>query len=95
MQTSIALDAHGAIPEEERALPGRRETYAELVRRLSHQSVLKHFDAYADIDWDGDDFRIDPAGAVTRSGRNSPSLLGTSGTRAHLNGKIVEAKVVL
>ena len=61
MQTSIALDAHGAIPEEERALPGRRETYAELVRRLSHQSVLKHFDAYADIDWDGDDFRIDPA----------------------------------
>ena len=60
MQTSIALDAHGAIPEEERALPGRRETYAELVRRLSHQSVLKHFDAYADIDWDADDFHIDP-----------------------------------
>ena len=61
MQTAIALDAHGAIPEEERALPGRRETYVELVQRLSHQSVVKHFDAYADIDWDGDDFRIDPA----------------------------------
>ena len=40
MQTSIALDAHGAIPEEERALPGRRETYVELVQRLSHQSRL-------------------------------------------------------
>ena len=30
MQTVTALDAHGAIPEEERTLPGRRETYAEL-----------------------------------------------------------------
>jgi hypothetical protein len=60
MQTAIARDASATIPEEERTLPGRRETYAELVRRLSHQSVVKHFDAYADIDWDGDGFRIDP-----------------------------------
>ena len=60
METVTAFDATAVVPEEERALPGRRETYAELVRRLSHQSVVKHFDAYADIDWDTDELRIDP-----------------------------------
>jgi hypothetical protein len=47
------------IPEEDRATPARRESYAELVERLSRQSVVKHFDAYADIDWDAPDFAID------------------------------------
>ncbi|HJQ85512.1 MAG TPA: diiron oxygenase [Candidatus Binatia bacterium] len=51
------LDAF--VPEEESVRPGR-ETYTGLVARLSRQSVTKHFDAYADIDWDADDFRIDP-----------------------------------
>jgi len=60
METVAAFDANLVVPEEERALPGRRETYAELVRRLSHQSVVKHFDAYADIDWDADELQIDP-----------------------------------
>lgn len=32
-----------------------------LVERLSRQSVERHFDAYADVDWDGEDGRIDPA----------------------------------
>ena len=49
------------IPEEERvAQPRRRESYTALVARLSHQSVAKHFDAYADIPWDQEDYRIDP-----------------------------------
>ena len=49
------------IPDEERAQTGRQpETYPALVARLSRQSVTKHFDAYADIDWESDDFRIDP-----------------------------------
>src|SRR5262245_6254599 len=49
------------IPDEERAQSGRTpETYPALVARLSRQSVTKHFDAYADLDWDSDDFRIDP-----------------------------------
>ena len=39
--------------------------------------------------------RIEPDGAVTWIGRNSPSLFGTSGTSAHLNGNIVDANVVL
>jgi hypothetical protein len=50
------------IPHEERlaANSRRRETYPELVGRLSRQSVTKHFDAYADIDWDNESFRLMP-----------------------------------
>ena len=34
--------------------------FPDLVRRLSHQSVVKHFDAYADVAWDSPEFAIDP-----------------------------------
>ncbi|HEY3142463.1 MAG TPA: diiron oxygenase [Acidimicrobiales bacterium] len=36
------------------------DTYEALIHRLSRQSVDKHFDAYADIDWDAAEMRIDP-----------------------------------
>ena len=29
------------------------------MRSLSHQSVRKHFDAYADVDWDNSSYRIE------------------------------------
>lgn len=35
--------------------------YVKLLQRLSHQSVVKHFDAYADVDWDAPEMRIDPS----------------------------------
>jgi len=35
------------------------EPYAGLVARLSRQSVTKHFDAYADVEWDAPASRID------------------------------------
>jgi hypothetical protein len=35
------------------------DRFTELVERLSHQSVVKHFDAYADVPWDDPDYRID------------------------------------
>jgi para-aminobenzoate N-oxygenase AurF len=47
------------VPDEDRATLSRRESYVALVERLSHQSVVKHFDAYADIDWEAPDFAID------------------------------------
>jgi hypothetical protein len=47
------------VPEEEGAAR-RRETFPALVHRLSRQSVVKHFDAYADVDWDAPEMRIDP-----------------------------------
>ncbi|HUO04567.1 MAG TPA: diiron oxygenase [Candidatus Binataceae bacterium] len=49
------------VPEEERiGADARTARYLELIRRLSHQSVVKHFDAYADIDWDSPEYKIDP-----------------------------------
>jgi P-aminobenzoate N-oxygenase AurF len=36
------------------------DRFTALLGRLSRQSVVKHFDAYADIDWDHPDNAIDP-----------------------------------
>ena len=48
------------VPDEERAAKTvQHDDYVDLIRRLSHQSVVKHFDAYADIEWDNPEFRID------------------------------------
>ena len=61
--TSPRLDSGYLVPDEERrggAAGRRKETYPQLVARLSHQSVVKHFDAYADIPWDDPEYRIDP-----------------------------------
>lgn len=39
----------------------QRDTrFHDLVHRLSEQSVVKHFDAYADVDWDAPEMAIDP-----------------------------------
>ncbi len=56
--SQLRLDA---IPDEEERGNGAGESYGRLLHRLSHQSVVKHFDAYADIDWDDPTLRIDPA----------------------------------
>ena len=37
-----------------------RESYESLLSRLSDQSVKKHYDAYADIEWDAPHMQIDP-----------------------------------
>ena len=55
----VLLGSGYAIPDEERSAR-RTETYGDLLARLSRQSVVKHFDAYGDIDWDAEEFRIDP-----------------------------------
>lgn len=47
------------VPEEERRT-GARETFPQLVARLSRLSVTKHYDAYADVPWDDPEYRIDP-----------------------------------
>jgi hypothetical protein len=46
------------VPEEERRI-GVRETFPELVARLSRLSVTKHYDAYADVPWDDPAYQID------------------------------------
>jgi P-aminobenzoate N-oxygenase AurF len=46
-----------AVLEEEQ----RADRFTDLVKRLSHQSVVKHFDAYVDVPWDDPAYAIDPA----------------------------------
>jgi hypothetical protein len=48
----------GGEPSEEVEEP---DAFGALVDRLNRQSVTKHFEAYADVPWDDDAFRIDPA----------------------------------
>src|SRR5262245_60911158 len=47
------------IPDEERAEGYEDAAYRRFIDRLSHQSVVKHFDAYADIAWDDPSMALD------------------------------------
>jgi hypothetical protein len=49
------------LPHEERQGGAGEEAYRHLLARLAHQSVVKHYDAYADIPWDDPAYAIDPS----------------------------------
>src|SRR3989442_4138013 len=95
MEATITLGPGYALPEEEQIAA----TYQHLLRRLSHQSVVKHFDAYADIDWDAADYRIDPEDPRWELG--SDDVLGATvwyraqpqATRARLGLHLVATKM--
>jgi len=53
------MEPNLAVPDEE-CPAGARETFPELVARLSRLSVTKHYDAYADVPWDDPGYRIEP-----------------------------------
>lgn len=57
---SAVASLAGELPQEERTPVDADEAYHRLLARLSHQSVVKHFDAYADVPWDDPAFAIDP-----------------------------------
>src|SRR5437773_4695796 len=89
MEASITLRPGYVLPEEEQIAA----TYQHLLRRLSHQSVVKHFDAYADIDWDAADYRIDPedprwSSAVTTSSARRRGTTRSRRRRAPASGSI-------
>jgi hypothetical protein len=48
------------LPEEADTITIEADAYSALLTRLSHQSVVKHFDAYGDVPWDSPEFQIDP-----------------------------------
>ena len=50
----------GELPQEERQRVDADEAYRRFLDRLCHQSVVKHYDAYADIPWDDPAYAIDP-----------------------------------
>ncbi len=59
MDATAVLGAEEPLLDEERLAGGGHRSYQEVLARLSHQSVVKHFDAYADVPWDEADGRID------------------------------------
>ncbi|HEV2369774.1 MAG TPA: diiron oxygenase [Acidimicrobiales bacterium] len=62
--TTVPTAAEAAQSGEEAPDTGVQaddEAFRQLVARLSRQSVEKHFDAYADVDWDAEEYRIDRA----------------------------------
>jgi hypothetical protein len=59
MQATATFSAE--LPAEERERVDHDDGYTRLLARLSQQSVVKHYDAYADIPWDDAAFAIDPA----------------------------------
>jgi hypothetical protein len=48
------------LPEEEQQREPAGDAYRRFLARLSHQSVVKHYDAYADIPWDDPDYAVEP-----------------------------------
>ncbi len=58
--TGFSAGPPSALDEEVSADARRDDAYRNLLARLSHQSVVKHFDAYADVPWDDPSFAIDP-----------------------------------
>ncbi len=96
---AIALD-DAAIPAHERRT-SRSESYAALLARLSRQSVTKHFDAYADVDWDAAGHAIDQTDPRWELGDDEP--LGATAwyrtlpqpTRARLGLHLIATQVRL
>ncbi|HET6284863.1 MAG TPA: diiron oxygenase [Polyangia bacterium] len=62
------------LPEE--PIAPRRESFPDLVARLSQLSVSKHYDAYADVPWDDPSSRIEVEDPVWQLGGDHP--LGAS-----------------
>ena len=75
---STSLNEEEQLSHDDAAEPS---AYRRLLARLSHQSVVKHFDAYADVAWDSDELRIDPADPRWELGADDP-LGGTEWYRA-------------
>ncbi|MHB8670279.1 MAG: AurF N-oxygenase family protein [Acidimicrobiales bacterium] len=58
--------------EETLEVTGADDAYLALIARLSHQSVIRHYDAYADVDWDCPEFQIDPEDPRFELGPDDP-----------------------
>jgi hypothetical protein len=58
VDAALAITAPFDLPDHERRA-SRDEPWANLLSRLSRQSVVKHFDAYADVDWDRPEHAIE------------------------------------
>jgi hypothetical protein len=69
------------LPDEADATTAGADAFGALLARLSHQSVVKHFDAYADVPWDEPGYQIDPEDPLWELPDSDP-LGGTSWYRS-------------
>ena len=77
---SATLTESTALAEEVRR--DDADTFVAMVRRLSRQSVDKHFDAYADIDWDDPDYGHRSRRSALGSSSRRPARRAPTGTGA-------------
>ena len=100
MQAAVITPTLADVPEHE-ARAGRSESYGALVARLARQSVVKHFDAYADVDWDAPEHAIDQTDPIWALDADDP--LGATSwyralpaeTRARLGLHLIASQVKL
>lgn len=60
MTTEATIPSLSPLPHEEDTREvGDEASYRALLVRLSHRSVTKHYDAYADIPWDDPEYAVD------------------------------------
>ena len=59
--TSLPTAEEAALSTEETAADAADEAFKSLLARLSRQSVEKHYDSYADVDWDAPEMQIERA----------------------------------
>jgi hypothetical protein len=92
------IDERNAVPDEYAAAPDE-SAWRSLLDRLNRLSVTKHFDAYADVDWDSPELALDPTDARWELSPDDP--LGATGwyqalppeTRARLGCEVVASKM--
>src|SRR4051812_28800742 len=81
------------LDNEQAADVASADAYQSLIARLSHQSVVKHFDAYADVAWDDPEMRIDPEDPRWESDGSDGGLGATAWYRSQPQG--VRARIGL
>ncbi len=93
LDTRANLDAELAAADEK---------WLSLLDRLNDLSVHKHFDAYADVDWDSPEYRLDPADPRWELDGDLDPLGGTdwyrnlpAETRARIGCHMVASKMKL
>ncbi len=71
---TLERDPSAALPEElaSDAAVRRDADYRALLERLSQQSVVKHFDAYADVGWDDPEYALDLSDPRLELGEHDP-----------------------
>src|SRR3954449_7469575 len=90
---ATAVETSTVLDNEQATDVRSGDAYESLIARLSHQSVVRHFDAYADVAWDDPGMRIDPEDPRWESDGDDGGLGATEWYRSQPQG--VRARIGL